>query len=420
MDESDEEPGRLSAARQVWGELGVLSLARNEYVQSLDALLYAGFWMDAAYVAERVLTLDELKGYVDNRWPAVSEAQSAAERVQFGDDPVSPARLRENIRYLVARRLTRAFRGNESREYYPAEWASSFEGLMNALTNAWNDTLPAADRAQAFFEAAWISRTNGMELLGTEVEPDWHVHEGQFDEGVTGTDRANNPKAKVIVANEDELNRNSEHHANPELRFHYRYQAASLAWEASRLMPNNSDETARVLCIAGSWLKYRDPDTADIFYKSLVKRNRRTALGAEADGRRWFPELDAGGNFIPRTFPDPKSSIQEDPQSSEMTGDRPDTSDSIASTRMKADLEDLQSGAAMDATDDDANDEVPVPEHGYIYEVQPGDSLASIVKAFADAGVFVSFDDIFRTNPGLESQRLWVGERIFIPAPQEQ
>src|SRR5579883_3100616 len=55
---------RVSAERQVQGELGVLRLSRGEYVQALDSLLNAGFWMDAAYVAERVLTLAELKDYV--------------------------------------------------------------------------------------------------------------------------------------------------------------------------------------------------------------------------------------------------------------------------------------------------------------------------------------------------------------------
>ena len=29
--------------------------------------------------------------------------------------------------------------------------------------------------------------------------------------------------------------------------------------------PDNSDETARILCTAGSWLKYRDPRRADRF-----------------------------------------------------------------------------------------------------------------------------------------------------------
>src|SRR6266581_6353182 len=46
-----------SAERQIQGELGVLRLSRGEYVQALDSLLNAGFWMDAAYVADRVLTL---------------------------------------------------------------------------------------------------------------------------------------------------------------------------------------------------------------------------------------------------------------------------------------------------------------------------------------------------------------------------
>ena len=50
-------------------ELGVLKLSRGEFAQALDALLRSGFWQDAAYVAERVLTTDELKTYVDQNWP---------------------------------------------------------------------------------------------------------------------------------------------------------------------------------------------------------------------------------------------------------------------------------------------------------------------------------------------------------------
>jgi hypothetical protein len=124
--------------------------------------------------------------------------------------------------------------------------------------------LPADQRAKALFQAAIIARTNGMELIGTEVEPDWHVHDGNFEEGVTESARATNEAAKVLVASEDELQRAARHKTDPEARFHYRYQAASLAWEAAKLMPDNSDDTARVLWTAGSWLKNRDPQTADI------------------------------------------------------------------------------------------------------------------------------------------------------------
>ena len=41
-------------------EQAVLQLARNRYVDALDLFLMGGSWLDAAYVAEHVLTLDEL------------------------------------------------------------------------------------------------------------------------------------------------------------------------------------------------------------------------------------------------------------------------------------------------------------------------------------------------------------------------
>jgi hypothetical protein len=56
-----------------------------------------------------------------------------------------------------------------------------------------------------------------------------------------------------------------------------------------------------MLCVAGSWLKHRDPKGADKFYKALVRRCRRTALGTAADLNRWCPELDEEGRpLLPR------------------------------------------------------------------------------------------------------------------------
>jgi len=56
-------------------------------------------------------------------------------------------------------------------------------------------------------------------------------------------------------------------------------------------MPNESEETARVLCEAGSWLKARDPKAADRFYKALVRRCGTTPLGKKAAELKWFPKL---------------------------------------------------------------------------------------------------------------------------------
>ncbi len=284
------------------GELGVLRLARREYAQALDALLNAGFWMEAAYVAERVLTTDELKAYVDTHWPPVGEKEIAEEKEKYPNpSDVSPMVMREKIRYVLARRLARVNRGNEAREYYPENLVPQFDALAQALTSGWDESLPASDRTKALFEAAGITYTNGMQLLSTEVEPDWHVWDGNSEQVATASMRATNESAKVLLASREEVERAAQHHADPEQRFHYRYQAAFLAWEAAKLMPNDSEETARVLWTGGGWLKNRNPQTADLFYKALVRRNRKTALGAEADRRRWFPEWNEKGSIIPQS-----------------------------------------------------------------------------------------------------------------------
>ena len=381
----------VPAARQALGELGALRLARREYTEALDALLNAGFWMDAAYVAERVLTLDELKAYVDRSWQSATPEQIAEEKEKYGSSEVSPALLREQVRYLLARRLVRSLRVGEAREYYPAEWVSQFDALAQALGTGWDESLPTEQRARALFQAAIITRTNGMELISTEVEPDWHVHLGEFEEGVTASWRATNEAAKVLVASQDELQRSAQHRPDPEQRYHYRYQAASLAWEAARLLPDNSDETAHVLWAGGWWLKNRDPKTADLFYKALVRRNPATALGAEADRIRWFPRVDEHGNLIPR---EPSR---------------------LESMRPPAPVEKL-GGEPPDAVPDEFAHEYPCP--GKFYIVHMGDELRDIAKAASVFGQPITTRDILAANPGLDAAQMKVGQKIAVPEPK--
>jgi LysM repeat protein len=389
---SIEAPGNspplIPADRQVLGELGVLRLARREYAQALDALLNAGFWMDAAYVAERVLTADELKTYVDHYWPPAPPEQVAEEQEKYGDSEISPALLRPQIRYLLARRLMRSQRSDQAREYYPTEWMPEYLALVQFLRTGWDETLPADQRAQALFQAAFITRTNGMELIGTEVEPDWHVHDGNFEAGVAVATRATNAAAKVLVASEDELTRAARHKTDPGERFHYRYQAAALAWEATKLMPDNSDETARVLCTAGSWLKNRDPETADFFYKALVRRNRKTAIGMEADRIRWFPQLDERGKVIPR--PPSRLESMKPPALPEPYAEQPTGTEA-----------------------EEVTSEYPIPGKSYV--IHAGDSLASIAQAASVFGQIMTVGEILKANPGLDAARLLIGQKILIP-----
>ena len=71
-------------------------------------------------------------------------------------------------------------------------------------------------------------------------------------------------------------------------RWHYRHVAADLAWEAAALLPDNMEEKAQMMNIAGKWLASNHPQNADFFYKSLVRQNRNTPTGHLADMRRWF------------------------------------------------------------------------------------------------------------------------------------
>jgi hypothetical protein len=404
---------KRKAEQQVLGELGVLHLTRREYVQALDALLRAGFWTDAAYVAERVLDWDELKAYVDSEWPAASAQQIADEEEKYGDDQASPALLRKQIRYLLARRLTREIHGDEARDYYPNEWVVEFDALAQALRSGWDESLSAQTRAQWLFEAAAIVRTNGMELLATEVEPDWHIYGGHREGTLTTWLRETNPAAKFVVGSSDEFKRAAAHHADPEVRFHYRYQAAFLAWEAANLMPNDSDQTAYVLWTGGSWLKARDSQTANLFYKALVRRNRHTALGADADRRRWFPWLDENGQIILKEQPPepPNPEVVIDAGSERPPAESPDIhgADTMLLDSLETPLRDV-SGAAGEMSDPDSTN----PDDYYV--VRKGDSLASILQMLQEAGLEINWDDLLSVNPELDSARLKVGQKLFLPA----
>ena len=311
----------LSPAGRVEGELGLLRLARRQYVEALDALLRGGYWMDAAYVAERVLTTDELLRYVEKNWPAASAAiedatlppidklgprpgedndayQHRVDEYWAGEDQRAELRKQGetnvHIRHLLARRLTRAERWAEAKTYFPRRYQAAFDAYARNLRLGRDHSQNKTVRAQALWEAARLSRYDGMELLGAELEPDWYAaEEGDFELATVSQVRDPHSQEKLTVSSADERERAKKNAVAPSKRWHYRYLAADLAWGAAELLPDESDETARVLCEAGSWLKARDPQVAERFYKALVRRCGKTELGSEAQRLHWFPKLPA-------------------------------------------------------------------------------------------------------------------------------
>jgi len=282
-------------------------------VDALDQLVRGGFRLDAAYVAERVLKRDELLACVDARWPEPekkTEPAAGSAGAEVPDDA-------EWLRWVLARRLAREGRYDLARKYYPEDQRARFSEFTKVLSEGRDRQKPAATRADALWKAARMARYRGLDLFGTEDEPDWAWAGGSFQldpaskvrslptgaadrsakAAAVSSERSPDAfkealEAKVNLSSPDERQRLQSHGVRPEKRFHYRYFAADLAWDAAALMPDGSGTTAQVLCEAGTWLKDRDPKEADRFYKALVRRCRTTALGSEAETTRWFPKID--------------------------------------------------------------------------------------------------------------------------------
>jgi len=303
---------------QYWGDLGMVRLAEDDVVGALDAFVKSGYWYEVAYVAEQLLSRDELLRWVLDHCP---------------DDPYFvPHRERTihaRLRYLTARRLARDHYFKNARDLMPDELVPIFDRYVEGYRVLLDSSREDGERIEKGWEAAQIHRKLGMEYFGTELGPDWFcLGKGSFSSrsyaevrsGESAVERfdaefSDHFRNPLAEENRDECRNlrwsqsepvegnlpatraerwRLEHYGKlPYVsRFHYRSVAQDLAWEVVRLMPQDDDEAARILAIAGSWTHTRTPRTADFFYKQLVNRNRNTALGSQADIMRWFPDVD--------------------------------------------------------------------------------------------------------------------------------
>ncbi|GBQ25211.1 tetratricopeptide repeat family protein 3 [Gluconacetobacter sacchari DSM 12717] len=249
-------PREISRLR---AEQGVLTLSRGQYVAAFDCLYAAadadshgGIAFDAAYLAERVLTIDELRRDVDTHIPAARTAES------------------DKIRSILARRLVRAGRVADALPYFPDDrdqrapiraWARTYGQALHDAAHRWT----AVGRAQAWFTAANLAHAHGMDIMGTEQDPDYAVFDGGFAMGAGRTladGQAPLPTTRAARAaialpgplvTEGERARFAASEATPYRRFHYRAIAVDQAENAADLLPPRSQAFAAVLCQAAGW-----------------------------------------------------------------------------------------------------------------------------------------------------------------------
>jgi hypothetical protein len=263
---------------RVEGESAILALQRGDYLQAFDQLYRSQsiYWFDAATVAERVLTLEELKHYVDTQVPAPPPLS------QQDRDNYVPLPVAASLRNLLGRRLLREGHYEQAPAYFDNDGLRHKARLYGeqrlAADSAWWPTR----RAAALFNAAWTAREWGMDILGYEMAPDYATFGGNFV--------LENAELKVgpLVA-EDEVKRQQASAAQPDQRYHYRFVATALASKAADNLPHTSQAFAAVLCEASGWNSSLEEQSA--IYQRYVKEGPYVEWAADFGHQCPYPDF---------------------------------------------------------------------------------------------------------------------------------
>ncbi len=277
------------------GDLGSLRLARADFVQALETFWRGGLWDDAAYVAEHVLSVGELRTFVDQQPDAGGSGDSS-----------SPLRGLGDLKYLLGRRLVREYEYQDAARYMKPPYDKVLEKYLHALNDGADSKLTKEQQAEAWFTAAWLARYDGMELMGTEADPDGFDSGGEFPNvdlagqrtsGIWKLQTYDNGQEKTknlplfLKPSKQEIKRLNLYRIKPDIRFHYRLIAGALAMRAAALLPNNTPELADVINTAGKWVADRDDKVADRCYQELESRCAKTDIGGSAVAHHWFVDM---------------------------------------------------------------------------------------------------------------------------------
>lgn len=292
------------------GEVAVMRLSQGEYRDSLQLLfpMAETYWGDVIYIAERVLTVDELRAFVDGLPPS-SAPQAQSDR----PDPVA------NLRALLARRLVRVGRTSEALAYFPprvpatkaddrnpdradVEDARDYLAALEATQAKWFEwPWQRVSRAEALFKLARMTRVKGMALMGTEGPPDETVMDGAFASGIGQASPSGEDTSPSQLLGPDEASRFAASAPKPDTRFHYRPVAADRALAAADLLPQRSQAYAATLCWAARYaVASRDEARAQAIYQRYVATGAYQPWAKTFGGTCPPPDFEAAKTFWQR------------------------------------------------------------------------------------------------------------------------
>lgn len=264
-------------------DLGFVLLRKGDYERSLYSFLSAGDWTDAVCLAERVLTPEEVEAFLEahSEDPALTDHD---EQYPYG---MRDVRAIDLLRRLLARRWARIGDWERALPYYSGTGSPKASGRkpdriperareVIAHLDASRDTSqPARSRAEHLFELGHIIREDGPELISPWLDPGRPPDIERFDPADCPPDLP------------ERLEESLEPYPR---RDYFLYVAADLMWECAALLPDNDVLAAHALYLGGTYLKNKDAEAADRFYKALVRRNPNLLIARQADDLRWFPK----------------------------------------------------------------------------------------------------------------------------------
>jgi hypothetical protein len=223
------------------------------------------YWADVAYLAENILSIEELKQFVDNN----KQLNNNQPVDYFGTDFQGTERMgiQSNsyvaLKDVLARRLMRDGQFNLATEYfsdYPLKIAQSYIQLKNKAEGS-----QGTQRAQSLWELALLTRKRGSHILAFEGSPDWYMYNLNF----TGESDYIEPDHDGLRS-EAELLRLSQYKKAPRMRWSYRGLAAETAKLAAENLVPQTPDYEHLLCKAASWVIDQDEDKAKEYFKTFL------------------------------------------------------------------------------------------------------------------------------------------------------
>lgn len=266
----DFTPEMIMPDCRVSGEQAILALNRGDYLQAMD-LMYRGkenYWADVADIAERVLTLDELKGFVDKHAPAPATPLKPVNPNEYNGQQITPdVQLRE----LLARRMMRAGHYQQAVSYFDIpNYRQAAQEFADRLKAAQDKTADKTVRAEAYYQAAALLRSQGLEFTGYEMTPDYSIYGAGYSY-LGDAFNTQNVQHKSWISTAEAARASKSLPATDNRFLHYRWQAVDLAQKAADLLPQKSQAYAAVLCNAAGWVIARDAKTGQALYQRYIR-----------------------------------------------------------------------------------------------------------------------------------------------------